>query len=421
MTSPYLSSLEIQNIQQQLWKQNEAGKTPVVYAFLGGSRDKQIEKIIRLGSLKNHCLIDGKLSYEMAVAAPYMVRLEKDHPQTIEILKKGWGNSWGIFAITHPPATLINIRQNCKKMAMVQLPNDKRAYFRYYDPRVMRTYLPSCTRSEADKVFGHISEYVMEGEEPGTIHRFTRTEDGVVDIAERLTNIKDNPSIIVTDDEIVELEGINAEISKEVGADIIRQATGLLKLAPLPISDPSNQNQMALLIHKALIYCSVFKLSKIDKDSLKDLALAVELWGDKFYTEASMISVLHRDGLTTQERISELYRAKAFEDVGSHAIDFPTYCIIRYQDRNIDDASREDIFLAAEIGLKIAKEHNITDLDNSYFCAELVLVSGTNFMDEQALTPMKQAFENNVLNSTQKVDEAYEWLTEYLATVNEQG
>jgi hypothetical protein len=357
----------------------------------------------------------------MAIAAPYIVRLEKDHPQTIEIIKKGWGNSWGIFATSYPPASFINIRHNCKKIAKVILPNKKKAFFRYYDPRVMRPYLPTCAADEAQQVFGHISEYIMEGEAPETIHRFTRGEDGVVDIGSALPNNENQDKLAKTDDSIAELKELNAEISQKVGHDVIRQATGLLKLAPLVESDPTNQNDIDSLIGIALIYCKVFNLTPIDKDSLKDLALAVELWGEKFYTQEPMKSVLIRHGLQVKDRIAELYRAKAFEDVGSHAIDFPTYCIIRYQDRHIDDASNEDIFLAANLGLKIAESHHIKDLNNAYFCAELILVCGSNFMEDNELLPMKQAFKNNQLSSTQKVDEAYQWLTKHLANAQQQG
>jgi hypothetical protein len=435
MTAATLTRTDVNKIQEQLWQVNTAGKPPIVYVILGGARDKQIERILREGSLRSVCLIEGRLIYSLAVVAPYIVRLEQGHPQTFEIIQKGWGNSWGIFATAYPPASFLGIRQNCKKIAKVNLPDNKQVFFRYYDPRVMRPYLPTCTADEAKQVFGDISEYIMEGEAPGTMHRFKRTEEGVVDVGIVLT---DQPSLdstitnatitdtaitnaTVTDADIAELNEINAEISEKVGHDIIRQATGLLKLAPLPMSDPTNQNQIDSLIGKALVYCDVFNLSPIDKDSLKSLALAVELWGEKFYNEEPMKSVLYREGLTVRERIAELYRVRAFEEVGSHAIDFPTYCIIRYQDRNIDDASAEDIFLAATIGLKIAEAHHIKELDSTYFCVELVLVSGSNYMEDEAFHPMKQALKNNQLTSVQKIDEAYEWLTQHLATEQQQG
>ncbi|WP_157822395.1 DUF4123 domain-containing protein [Psychromonas sp. Urea-02u-13] len=189
MNKNTLSDAEVSELQQQLWQKNEQGKTPTVYAILGGARDKQIERIIRQGELKSSCLIDGKLTYQMSIAAPYIVRLEFNHPQTIEILKKGWGNNWGIFAITYSPATLINVRQNCRKIAMVKSPEGKNLYFRYYDPRVLRIYLSACDTSEANKVFGPITDFILEGQDNGVIHRYRRTEQGVVDVNINLLNI----------------------------------------------------------------------------------------------------------------------------------------------------------------------------------------------------------------------------------------
>lgn len=177
-----LTDVKIAEIQAQLWQPNEQGEIPTVYAILGGARDKQIESIIRQGELKSSCLIDGNLTYKMAVAAPYIVRLEYDHPQTIEILKNGWGNSWGIFAITYTPATFISVRTNCRKIAMVKSPEGKNLYFRYYDPRVLRTYFSQCTELEANKVFGQITDIIVESEDASSLHRYRRTEQGVQDI-----------------------------------------------------------------------------------------------------------------------------------------------------------------------------------------------------------------------------------------------
>ncbi|MDA7745998.1 DUF4123 domain-containing protein [Psychromonas sp.] len=178
----FLSSDELLiQLSQQLWKEDSQGNTPIVYGIFDGARNKSIEKIIRLGTLKSYCLYEGKLSYQMSVAAPYIVKLERDHPQTNELLSKGWGNSWGVFAVTHPPATLINVRHNCRKIARVKSPEGKNLVFRYYDPRVLRIYLPTCNLEEAQKVFGPISEFIVEGEKPNTLHRFKIKDSGVED------------------------------------------------------------------------------------------------------------------------------------------------------------------------------------------------------------------------------------------------
>lgn len=181
-TSSKITSAQILHIQQQLWQPNEAGVLPTVFVILDGARDKAIEKIVRLGELKSACLYEGNLSYQMSVAAPYMVRLEQNHKQTLEILSKGWGNSWGVFAITYPPATLIKVRHNCRKIARVKSPEGKNMIFRYYDPRVLRIYLDNCSLAEADKVFGPITDFICESETLGQVHRFRRDKHGCTEL-----------------------------------------------------------------------------------------------------------------------------------------------------------------------------------------------------------------------------------------------
>ena len=44
-----------------------------------------------------------------------------------------------------------------------------RLFFRYYDPRVLRVYLPTCTRDELRTVFGGIECFWMEDEKPAIV------------------------------------------------------------------------------------------------------------------------------------------------------------------------------------------------------------------------------------------------------------
>lgn len=41
--------------------------------------------------------------------------------------------------------------------------------FRYYDPRVLRVYLPTCRPDELRTVFGPIRSYLVEGEDGSLI------------------------------------------------------------------------------------------------------------------------------------------------------------------------------------------------------------------------------------------------------------
>ena len=418
-----ISRQQVNEIQEQLWQTNEKGIEPTVYAILGGAIDKQIEKIIRLGSLKNACLIDGKLSYEMAVVAPYMVRLEKDHPQTIEILQKGWGNSWGIFAITYPPATLINIRHNFKKIAMVTLPDEKRAYFRYYDPRVMRPYLPTCTIDEANQVFGHISEFVVEGEEAGTVHRFKRSEEGVVDvcISEELpAEQEDNHHLTLTPDDKKSI----AAIKEQLNDDFIRQAIGYLKIKALSETDPNDASSLELLIDTAMLLSAGFKFTFDTPEQLANVAHTIDLWGAEYPNEDWAYTIyVRRPELSLDEKVTELYREKAFQMVGPDAIDYPTYCLLRFKERSPNtEYDNQDILIAAHLGLEAAKKYNLTDLNSAYSCTELMLVYGDDFSENEQCEQCQRIigfFENDELSPFEKTYCALIWLVDSMESDGE--
>ena len=51
--------------------------------------------------------------------------------------------------------------------------------FRFYDPRVLRPYLQTCTKQEARAMFGPIAEFACAGEAVGEVVRFVRAHAGV--------------------------------------------------------------------------------------------------------------------------------------------------------------------------------------------------------------------------------------------------
>jgi hypothetical protein len=55
----------------------------------------------------------------------------------------------------------------------VETPERKVVNFRFYDPRVLRAFLPACDRMEIAEFFGPIRVFVIEAEELGDAVRFT--------------------------------------------------------------------------------------------------------------------------------------------------------------------------------------------------------------------------------------------------------
>ena len=50
--------------------------------------------------------------------------------------------------------------------------------FRWYDPRVLRVYLPTCTVGELREVFGPARAFLVEDVDPGVLLRYELADDG---------------------------------------------------------------------------------------------------------------------------------------------------------------------------------------------------------------------------------------------------
>jgi|SRR5215213_375161 len=120
------------------------------------------------------CLYRGELEPDMAEVAPYLVRLAPEADFTDWVIGQGWGNHWGIFAVTHED--LRAMRRHFRTFLMVYDEAGKPLYFRYYDPRVLRPYLPTCNGGELSQIFGPVLYYLLEDEEPASALRFSVRE-----------------------------------------------------------------------------------------------------------------------------------------------------------------------------------------------------------------------------------------------------
>jgi hypothetical protein len=158
--------LPAQALLQQLFAVPET----TVYAILDGASVPQLPQTLARLEVEAECLYRGELEPDMAQVAPYLAVVPFDHPFTDWLLQEGWGQHWGVFAISR--ANLRTLRMHLRTFLKVYGPDLKPLYFRYYDPRVLRTYLPTCNEQELQTVFGPVLRYLLEGEDPGTLLKF---------------------------------------------------------------------------------------------------------------------------------------------------------------------------------------------------------------------------------------------------------
>lgn len=157
---------EIDGIREQILSVPEGLK---VYAILDGASAEQLPRTIDQYGIESVCLLRGELDPDLAQAAPYLVRLFADSPFTDWVLSEGWGKHWGIFVVT--TANLRTLRQHFRSFLTVYDPDNVPLFFRYYDPRVLRVYLPTCETEELEDIFGPVDRYLMEGDDGKTLMR----------------------------------------------------------------------------------------------------------------------------------------------------------------------------------------------------------------------------------------------------------
>jgi hypothetical protein len=148
-----------------------------LYAILDAARDVRILALLMQSKEQYQSLYEGVEGDKLAQVAPYLVRLEKDSLLLSSLILEGWGNSWGVFLSCADD--LQAVRRYLRHFLEVQLPDGKQVYFRFYDPRVLRVFLPTCTADETNQFFGPVKHYLMEDEQPDNLLQFANTGHGV--------------------------------------------------------------------------------------------------------------------------------------------------------------------------------------------------------------------------------------------------
>jgi len=162
MTDQWLSRIE-----EILWPE---GPRQNIWMVLDGARSIEVFRLLLECHLEYSCLYSGTLPPQLEMVAPYLVQLDHGYRDTHRLIQKAWGNNWGVFL--RSDTSLKKLRRHLRTFLVVRDSKGKRMLFRYYDPRVLRVYLPTCVTAELQTVFGPIECFWTEGEGPGEMLEF---------------------------------------------------------------------------------------------------------------------------------------------------------------------------------------------------------------------------------------------------------
>lgn len=178
-------SANLKKIRDRLWAHADSDQTIQLYTVIDAARDESIHPKLLESKIKGVPLFRGDKARELATVGPYLILLRRDEPFIEWLLNNGWGSSWGIFVESH--AALNELKRHFQTLLMVYDEDGKPLFFRYYDPRVLRVYLPTCNESELEIIFSPVNQYFVEGEEGNSIIEYSRANGK---LAERIIQLE---------------------------------------------------------------------------------------------------------------------------------------------------------------------------------------------------------------------------------------
>ncbi len=95
---------------------------------------------------------------------PHLFPCETDSQLYNWITSDGKGDSWGIFIQSQ--LDLDSLAGQLQKLLIVSMETDGRwVYFRFYDPRVLRSFLPGCQKDQLKEIFTGVETFYCEDED----------------------------------------------------------------------------------------------------------------------------------------------------------------------------------------------------------------------------------------------------------------
>lgn len=124
-----------------------------LYTILDACDEPRVPVKVRELAERAVPLYQGKAQEELWAIAPYLA--QADAALVDWIASSLWAAPWGIFAIGE--CGLETLRTHLRRFLLVDAPDDEHWYFRFYDPRVLARFLPTCNAAQVSDFFGPVS------------------------------------------------------------------------------------------------------------------------------------------------------------------------------------------------------------------------------------------------------------------------
>jgi hypothetical protein len=108
-------------------------------------------------------LFNSKADTLLQAVGPFVFTFSEFSDFDDYFFQKGWGDHWGV--ILSSSADLKDVSEHFRRFLKVKTEDGLELYFRFYDPRVLRIFLPTCDANQLNEFFGPVHYFLMEDED----------------------------------------------------------------------------------------------------------------------------------------------------------------------------------------------------------------------------------------------------------------
>lgn len=130
------------------------------FAFVDAAQDDSIPGRARDAGLSVQSLYSGERGAKLEHVAPHLTTFDPGG-EFAAWLFDHWEGNHGI--LLQSSASFETLRKHLKRFLMVKTEGGKKYRLRYYDPRVLRAFVPACTSTELKEFFGPVACYYAAG------------------------------------------------------------------------------------------------------------------------------------------------------------------------------------------------------------------------------------------------------------------
>jgi len=145
-----------------------------LYSIVDSARNDEVFRYLVTGDVQYKSLFEDTMDVQSYGVSGFLVECKKESPLFQWMTSDAWGDNSSIFFTSK--ASFEDLFSHFQKFNRVYLEGDDIVLFRYYDPRVSRTYLPTCNRNEIEIFFGDVKSFFAESDKPEVIHVFKQNK-----------------------------------------------------------------------------------------------------------------------------------------------------------------------------------------------------------------------------------------------------